>query len=496
MSNRTGAARESSAIPWALLFARIGGEGRSLQSRIRQMVTGAILDGHVPSGATIPSSRALATALGVARNTVVLAYQQLVAEGFLDPRPRAGFVVAPRILTPPVRPSLPGGSSVAWQRRLIASPSAQRNITKPEDWQKRRYPFLYGQYDPTLFPRAEWRDCVRQAMSVLEVRDWAGDLIDGDDPELIQQLRTRVLPRRGIWAGADEIVITLGAQQALYLLSTLLVGPGTTVGIENPGYPDARNILALRTPRLRPLPVDEHGLVVDHRLAGCDLLLLTPGHQCPTTVTMSHERREALLADAHQGDRIIIEDDYDTVDGLADAPVPALKSMDKDGRVIHVGSLSKTLAPGLRLGFVVAPAPVIREARALRRLMLRHPPANNQRALALFLAHGHHETVLRRMRKAFAERARVLEESLAHHLPRLRWTMRPGSGGAWVEGPLSLDATRLAERGQEHGLLIEPGLPFFADADPPRNFFRLGVGSIPTERIQPGIGLLGRLMKE
>jgi GntR family transcriptional regulator/MocR family aminotransferase len=488
--------RERRAIPWALLFARISGEGRSLQSRIRQMITGAILDGHLPSGAAIPSSRALATALDVARNTVVLAYQQLVAEGFLEPRPRSGFVVAPRVAIPPSRPVLPNGSTVAWQRRLIATPSAQRNITKPEDWQKRRYPFLYGQYDPALFPRAEWRDCVRQAMSVLEVRDWAKDLIDGDDPELIEQLRTRVLPRRGIWAGADEIVITLGAQQALYLLSSLLVGPDTTVGIENPGYPDARNILALRTSRLRPLPVDQHGLVVDDRLAGCDLVLLTPGHQCPTTVTMPHHRREALLADASAGDRIIVEDDYDTVDGLADEPVPALKSMDKDGRVIHVGSLSKTLAPGLRLGFVVAPAPVIREARALRRLMLRHPPANNQRALALFLAHGHHETVLRRMRKAFAERARVLDESLRRHLPRLRWTMRPGSGGAWVEGPNDLDATRLAERAQEHGLLIEPGLPFFADAEPPRHYFRLGVGSIPMERIQPGVQLLGRLMRE
>ncbi|WP_027134346.1 MocR-like pyridoxine biosynthesis transcription factor PdxR [Geminicoccus roseus] len=488
--------RERRAIPWALLFARIGGQGRSLQSRIRQMITGAVLGGHLPAGAAVPSSRALAGALDVARNTVVLAYQQLVAEGFLEPRPRSGFVVAPRVAIPPTRPILPNGSTVAWRRRLIATPSSQRNVGKPDDWQQRRYPFLYGQYDPILFPRAEWRDCVRQAMSVLEVRDWAKDLIDGDDPELIEQLRTRVLPRRGIWAAADEIVITLGAQQALYLLASLLVSPDTTVGIENPGYPDARNILSLRTTRLRPLPVDSHGLVVDRRLDGCDLVLLTPGHQCPTTVTMPQHRREALLADAHAGDRIVIEDDYDTVDGLADEPVPALKSMDKDGRVIHVGSLSKTLAPGLRLGFVVAPAPVIQEARALRRLMLRHPPANNQRALALFLAHGHHETVLRRMRKAFTERARALEDSLRQHLPRLRWTMRPGSGGAWVEGPPDLDSTKLAERALAHDLLLEPGTPFFADADPPRNYFRLGVGSIPTDRIQPGVQLLGRLMRE
>jgi len=158
-----------------------------------------------------------------------------------------------------------------WAHRLKLRPSSQRNIVKPRDWQSYRYPFIYGQIDPALFPIGEWRECSRQALSVEAVRDWAFDHYTEDDPLLIEQIRTRLLPRRGVRVGADEILVTVGAQHALYLLAALLVGRHDTVGIEDPGYADARNIFLLQTEKLRGLAVDDHGLVIDDRLAGSGL---------------------------------------------------------------------------------------------------------------------------------------------------------------------------------------------------------------------------------
>ena len=175
-----------------------------------------------------PSSRQLARNLGVARNTVLLAYQQLVDEGVLEARERSGYFVKPfdsslacakRMTKAEPEPA------IDWHPHLAITPGGQRNIDKPLDWLNFPYPFLYGQSDPTLFPINDWRECARQALSVLEIRGWAADLVDGDDPELVEQIRTRVLPRRGIWAGADEIMITLGAQQALYLLGRTARAP-------------------------------------------------------------------------------------------------------------------------------------------------------------------------------------------------------------------------------------------------------------------------------
>src|SRR5690606_25314807 len=149
----------------------------------------------------------------------------------------------------------------------------------------------------------------------------------------------------------------------------------TVVGLEDPGYPDARNIFVNHTPHVVSLPVDENGLCMSDDLHRCNYVFTTPSHQCPTGVTMTMSRREELLDRARAADCILIEDDFEIDNRYADAPMPALKSLDKDGRVIYVGSLSKSFAPGLRIGYVVAPAELTVELRALRRLMLRHPSA-------------------------------------------------------------------------------------------------------------------------
>lgn len=462
------------------------------------MLVSAILGGHIPAGSALPSCRKLAIQLGVARNTVVLAYQQLVDEGYLTARERSGYyvshdILAGRVLVPQA-PAQHGVVDLDWSRRIRFQPSTQRNIVKPRDWQNYPYPFIYGQFDPALFPIADWRECAREALSVTAIRDWARDSIDRDDPLLIEQIHTRVLPRRGVWASKDEILVTLGAQQALYLIASLLMSRDNTVGIEDPGYPDARNIFAIKTPRLTPLPVDQAGLVIDERLNGCDYVYVTPSHQSPTTVTLTLQRRRQLLSRAAEHDFIVIEDDYESETNYVGDPTPALKSLEGSDRVIYVGSLSKTLAPGLRLGYLIGPSALIREARALRRLILRHPPANNERAVALFLARGHHDSLVRRLSHAYKDRWQTMGDALARHLPDSARIPTFGGTSYWVKGPPGLNANALQQEALQHGILIESGNVHFMAEDGPLNYFRLGFSSIPVDRVELGIRKLAELV--
>jgi len=498
----SGQAAMLKPVLWEQLFDRANAGNLSLQSRVRQMLVSAILSGHLPAGAPVPSSRQLADQLGIARNTVVFAYQQLVSEGYLVSRERSGHFVSDDVLAgrlraeqPPVPESQSPTSPASWDKRLRFRPSRQRNIVKPKNWQKTPYPFIYGQFDQELFPTSEWRECCIKALSVLDIRSWAPDLITHDDPALIEQIRTQVLPRRGVWADAEEIVITVGAQHALYLLADLLVHRETVVGMEDPGYPDARNIFASRTPHLVPLAVDEHGLCIGTAMLNCDYIFVTPSHQCPTTVTMPIDRRQTLLELAAQADCMIIEDDFESENRYADAPFPALKSLDRDGRVLYVGSLAKSFAPGLRIGYVVGPRELITELRALRRLMLRHPSAYIQRAFSLFISLGHHHALLRKQSHAYQERADELAAALHRHLPEFHYTPVAGGSSTWVTGPSWLDADRLAEAALEAGVVIEPGSVFFmSERQAPRNCMRMGYTSIPVGQIEPGIRQLAQVV--
>jgi GntR family transcriptional regulator/MocR family aminotransferase len=486
---------------WSRFFQLAARAESGLQGQIRRMLVTAILDRRLPLDRPLPSSRELAQQLGVARNTVVLAYHQLVDEGFLVARARSGHFVNPQVLGGQIvdghaHERGQKGRVPDWTQRFRFLPSQQRNIVKPADWQTYPFPFIYGQFDPAMFPTADWRECCMQQLASKAIKDWAPDLMAQDDASLIEQIRSRVLPRRGVRALEEEIVVTAGAQHALYLLADLLFTAGTTVGVEDPGYPDARNIFASRTARQVTLPVGPEGLPLDARLSQCDYVFVTPSHQCPTTVTLPLERREVLLRRAEQDDFVVIEDDYESENSFSRSPIPALKSLDRSERVIYVGSLSKAFAPGLRLGYIVGPPDLIREARALRRLSLRHASGFIQRAYGMFLALGHHDALLRRLSLAFEERARVLTESIAAHLPETSQVAITGGASCWVTGPPWLDARVLAALAAKHGILLEPGDVFFAAEAPPLNHFRLGFSSIAADRIEPGIRRLGRLMRE
>ncbi|MCH8036994.1 MAG: PLP-dependent aminotransferase family protein, partial [Proteobacteria bacterium] len=408
-----------------LLFpVRHGGEV-GLQTQLRRHLVDAILDGRLSPNDPLPSGRRLAHALGVSRNTVVLAYQALADEGYLVSRERVGyFVNAERLggAAPAERApddwNADNWNAPDWRRRLRIRPSEQSRIQKPRDWRRYPYPFIYGQADPELFPVAAWRMCSRQALGVEAIHRWTEDSFDEDDPLLVEEVRTRVLPRRGIRAAPQEILITMGAQNALYLIAQLLAGPKTTIGVEDPGYVDARNIFALTGARIEAIPVDEHGMVVDDRLERCDCVYVTPSHQSPTTATMPMARRVDLLERAGRRGVCVIEDDYEAEANFVGSPTSALKSMDRDLSVIYVGSFSKSLAPGLRVGYLVAAAGLIQEARLLRRLILRHPPSNNQRTVALFISGGYYDSLIHRLQRVYRERWEAMGEALSRHLPQ------------------------------------------------------------------------------
>lgn len=482
-----------------ILFHLKREENVSIQSQIREMLVSAILDGQLPSGVPLPSSRKMARTLGVSRNTVVLAYQSLVDDGYLTAKERSGFYVNLDIFRGRAlarqQCSRAPESAPEWDARLRVRPTRQPNIQKPANWMSYPYPFIYGQVDPTLFPIAAWRDCSRQALGKKGLFSWTSDSMGRDDPMLVEQIRTRLLPRRGILASEDQILITLGAQNALYLLASLLIGERTTVAIEDPGYPDVRNIFRLKTSRIVPIPVDHQGLPIDQRLDGCNYVYVTPSHQFPTTVTLPLARRQALLEKAAKDDFVILEDDYEPETNYVSEPTPALKSLDANDRVVYVGSLSKTLFPGLRLGYLVGPTELIAEARALRRLMLRHAPTNNQRTVALFLALGHYDTLVNRLHRTFRERWQRMGEALARFMPDASRIPTYGGTCYWVRGPDDLDAEALAREALKEGIVVEPGRILFAADDGPRNYFRLGFSSIPAEKIEPGIRLLAEVIR-
>jgi GntR family transcriptional regulator/MocR family aminotransferase len=257
--------------------------------------------------------------------------------------------------------------------------------------------------------------------------------------------------------------------------------------IEEPGYPDARAIMGARTRNLRPQPVDDQGMIVDERLEGARLIYTTPSHHYPSNVTMTLDRRTALLAAAEKYDSVILEDDYEPEASAVSAPRPALRSLDRAGRVVYTGSLSKSIMPGLRLGYMVGAPEFIREARALRRMLLRHPPGVNQRVAALFMAARHHDMLLGRIRRAMVSRREAAIAALRAYAPDWRISPTEGGGGLWLECPDRIDTRKLAAEAMQDGVMIEPGYVCFAATPAPQNYFRLGLSVISADKVEEGV---------
>ena len=339
--------------------------GLSLRDQICEAVSSAITSQALPYDKPLPSCRELASQLGVSRNTVFAAYNRLIDLGLLVSRDRSGYYVNHDAQSLPVRTGDdedPGTNERDVPSPVVFGPSRLAPVENPPDWTSYPYPFLYNQIDPNLFPVDSWRECSRQALNRKQMPIWTGDSADSDSPQLIQQMRQRILSTRGIYADSDEILITLGAQNALSIIGTLFSYRNRAIAMEDPSYPGARNAFQLAGNDVIGLPVDREGLVVSAIPVGCQLVFTTPSHQFPTMVTMSQPRRTQLLEAADRQDFLIIEDDYEAEMNFFFNPSPSLRSLDRNGRVIYVGSLSKTVSPGIRLGFMVAHRDIIREA--------------------------------------------------------------------------------------------------------------------------------------
>ena len=487
----------TTSIMWKHLLELERDTKKSLQLQIREQFVSAIISELIRPGQVLPSSRKLATELGVSRNTATIAFEQLESEGYIVAIPRKGYFVSESILCGGIsadraKDKNKEQASPDWCSSLLSKrPSKARTILKCRDWKDHEFPFVYGQLDRDLIPHHDWREVIRATSSVQEIRKWNVDYIDEDDPFLIEQIQAKVLPRRGIWAKENEILLTSGSQNAMYIIASLLVDTQTHVGVENPCYPDLKNTLSLKTQNLDALSLDADGLVVESIQPVCDLIYTTPSHQYPTGVTMSLQRRKALLQSAQENNFVILEDDYDAEINFMAESTPALKSIDKNGRVIYIGSFSKSFAPGLRMGFIVAPPMFIREARDLRRLMQRHQPVNNQRAVALFLSLGHYHAMFPKIHAVYKERWQLMAKAIDKY-SFLSFTSTKGGSAFWLEVNKPIDTRELCMRLMQQSVVIEPGDSFFLQDQPPKNFIRLAYSSIPSGKITQGIDLIAK----
>ncbi len=478
------------AISVETFFLDPDAEG-TLQAQIQQMIAEGILSGRFRKGEKLPSSRKLARHLGVSRITVTLAYTELQASDYLESRDRSGYFVSRNAPEPPQFPARhPRRDAIDWSRALGRRFTGGATPEKPRDWSRYPYPFIYGQTDPTIFDHANWRHCALRALGLKDFRTLTSDYYDHDDEQLVEFIARHTLPRRGILARPEEILVTMGAQNALWLTAQVLLTQRRVAVAEDPCYHALRDILTQSRCHLAPVPVDRDGLPPEALPERADVIFTTPSHQSPTNATMPMARRKALLARAREMGALIVEDDYEFEMSFLRAPLPALKSLDGDGRVIHVGSFSKSIFPGLRLGYLVGSEAFIREARALRASVLRHPPGHIQRTAAYFLSLGHYDSLIRRMGQILAERRRVMEEALALHGLNVAGRGVFGGSSIWMCAPEGVDSELLDRRLRDRGVLIEPGRPFFHSADPPRNHYRLAYSSIPAERIPQGVALL------
>ncbi len=470
---------------------------RQLYEGLQQM----ILSGQLVPGQRLPSSRTLARQLNVSRNTVAQAYGELQAEGYLSGRHGSGTYVSTElpderlvgkleVSRAPRRPSrrgLPLGRREGVPERLGApAPLPPRGLP---------YDFHPGQGAWDAFPREVWRR--------LLARQWRTgwrEAMDYGDPRGYGPLREEVaayLARsRAVRCTPEDVVIVNGTQQALDLLSRILLGPGDPVAVENPGYAAARQVFASYGARLVPIAVDEEGVVVGElSRARARLVLVTPSHQFPTGAVLSLRRRLSLLAWARSEGGLVVEDDYDSEFRFEGRPLPSLQGLDDSGTVVYLGSFSKVLFPSLRVGYAVLPPDLIAPFQEAKDLTDRQTPILEQQVLAGFLAEGHFERHLRRMRQLYRLRRQALVGSLERHLSGAVEVIGASAGmHLMVRLAVPMDEAEVVSRAAAAGVGVYPARPYFC-GEPPGPALVLGYAAMLEERIEEGVARLARALR-
>jgi GntR family transcriptional regulator/MocR family aminotransferase len=457
---------------------------RDLAGEIYRQLRTAILDGRLRSGERLPASRELARGLSVSRTTVSVAYDRLASEGFLTSRIGAGTFVSRHI----------GARHVGSRRGDARPPGVLRprlvwnDVVLPTGfWRATEFDFRSGIPDSTLFPYESWRRLMAR-----ELRASAVGHGEYADPAGHRGLREAIARHIGIARGvvttADDVVVTNGTQQAVDIVARTLLAPGDGVAVEDPGYGPPRRLFVTLGARVSGVPVDAEGLIVDAIPRDTRLVYITPSHQYPLGMSMSLARRMALLEWADRHDAAIIEDDYDSEFRFVGRPIEPLQTLDRTGRVIYVGSFSKTMLTTLRLGFLVAPASMRHALQAAKFLMDWHTALPSQAALAQFIDQGLFARHVRRMRAVYRTRHEkivgTLTREFADELEVIRSSV--GMHVSAIARSASVDQIAgVVRRASAAGVETHP-LSLFT-AGPPRAGLVIGYGGIATERIDEGL---------
>lgn len=442
-----------------------------LYKQLYERLRGEILTGQLEAGIRLPSTRALASELGISRNTTALAYELLLLEGYIESRvgdgtrvvdlPPEQFLQAPAGLKAGHKNrGISGKSLPALARRgqLLLEVSSPGELDAPPAGPGVRT-FSSGQPDTTSFPYEIWTRLVtRHARQSLPGASFYQD-VQGYAP-LRESIASHIGITRGVHCTPEQIILTSGSQGALDLLARVLLDPGDSAWVEDPGYLGARGALLAAGARVIPVPVDQEGLNVEagrHLCPHGRLAVVTPSHQFPTAVTMSLSRRLALLEWARESQAWLAEDDYDSEYRYSGRPLEALQGLDSARRVVYIGTFSKVLFPSLRLGYLVAPTELLAGLLAARRFIDMHLPVLEQMALTDFFREGHFARHLRKMRLIYKERRNALVDALTQELGDILNIGVPEAGlhlVAWL--PRERDARLIAQQAAAYGLHILP----------------------------------------
>ena len=475
----------------------------SLRQQVYLQLRQAIEQGSFPPGARLPPSREQARTLAVSRNTVLWALERLQSEGYVVARVGDGSYVAPDLgalrqtgqggthAAPPrkaLRPAIDTGLS---QRGRLIADTVQR-------WNpplQAAVPFRIGAPEVASFPFALWDRLARQA-SLAQRQAQAQYLDPAGQPALRQAIAQWLWVSRGIRCEAAQVLVCSGSQQAIDLIGRLLLDVGDQALVEDPGYPGIRASLLGHGVTVRPVPVDDEGLVIEAavtRWPAARLAVVTPTSQFPTGVRMSLKRRLALLDWANTQRGWIVEDDYDGEFQYGAHRLPALCSLPHAERVLYVGTFSKTLHPGLRMGFVVLPHALAAPFAMARALCDRHAPGDSQDLLARFVTDGHLLRHLRRMRELYPQRQAVLIEALAL-ASRGKLQLRPSEQGLHLLHELALgaDDLTLSTRAQAAGILLAPLSRYTLESR--RRGWLFGYAGYDTAALRDAASKLGRLL--
>lgn len=430
----------------------------------------AIEQGHLHAGDRVPAVRALATELNLARGTVEMAYRILTDEGYLQVRGAAGTIVSPSLPQPVV------------QKRQAVLPETMASTLDHDG--KAPKPLQLGLPALDAFPRKVWNRLVGHRLRSSEPMR-----LGYPHPAGYEQLRERIATYLGVSRGVacvpEQVFITTGLRNTLELTLSSLSTAGDGFWFEDPGYILARPFLQNAAVKVVPVPVDEHGMMVE---AGKRLdpyarfAMVTPSHQSPLGVTLSLERRMALLEWASSSGSWIIEDDYDSEFRYQGRPLPALKSLDRNDRVIYAGTFSKVLFPGLRLAYAVAPLSAVARFQAVSSNLNAGCPYLFQAGVADFMADGHFSRHLKKMRQLYAERRMVTQQVFQEVLgERVRIDLRPGGLHMLASLADHENDVMLTERAREQGLALHALSRWYIDAKP-RQGLLLGFANVIDEK--------------